>query len=62
MAVCDMFTIGKENLLSALDGFVKVQAWVLCVGVVGINAWIPNVHRGSACYNLYLLSPLEEPA
>ncbi|CAM9937510.1 unnamed protein product, partial [Ectocarpus sp. 13 AM-2016] len=26
MAVCDMFTIGKENLLSALDGFVKVQA------------------------------------
>lgn len=25
MAVCDLFTISKENLLFALDGYVKVQ-------------------------------------
>lgn len=49
-----MFTIGKENLLSALDGFVKVQVCASCFGVVGIYARIPNFHRGRTCYNLHL--------
>ena len=25
MAVCDLFTVGKEDLLLALDGYVEVQ-------------------------------------